>query len=107
VSLEAPCAEAVAFDTICDEHESAQVDHLEEAECAVLDDKDVRSIEIPCQIKNWFGPLAQCLNLQDLRLPGTLRSTCHMKPASSQCVWSTKLQSSNKFHGDNLWIEKS
>jgi hypothetical protein len=51
VSLEAPCAEAVAFDTICDEHESAQVDHLEEAECAVLDDKDVRSIEIPCQIK--------------------------------------------------------
>jgi hypothetical protein len=30
---------------------SAQKDLLEEAECAVLDDKGVRSIEIPCQIK--------------------------------------------------------
>lgn len=49
--MEAPCAEAVGFDTLCDEHKSAQKDHLEEAVYAVLEDKDVRSIERPCQIK--------------------------------------------------------
>jgi hypothetical protein len=49
--MDAPCAEAVGFDTLCDGHKLAQKDHLEEAVCAVLEDKDVRSIEIPCQIK--------------------------------------------------------
>ena len=49
--MEAPCAEAVVFDTLYDEHKSVQKDHLKEAVYAVLEDKDVRSIEIPCQIK--------------------------------------------------------
>ena len=49
--MEAPCAEAVGFDTLCDEHKSAQKDHLKEAVYAVLEDKDVRSIERPCQVK--------------------------------------------------------
>ncbi|KAG9801056.1 hypothetical protein KCU95_g40, partial [Aureobasidium melanogenum] len=66
----------VGFDTLCDEHKSAQKDHLEEAVYAVLEDKDRQG-------------------LQDLRLPGTLRSTCYMALASSQCK-SHKVDQANE-----------
>lgn len=51
VSMEAPYNGAVVFDTLYDEHKSVKKDHLKEAVYAVLEDKDVRSIEIPGQIK--------------------------------------------------------
>ena len=51
MSMEAPCAEAVGFDTLCDGYKSAQKDHLKDTVCAFLEDEDVRSNEIPCQIK--------------------------------------------------------
>lgn len=49
--MEALCAEAVGFDTLYNEHKSARKDHLKEGVRAILEDKDLRSIEEPCQIK--------------------------------------------------------